>query len=294
MRIYSHTMRIAPLCLPLFAFIPLALAGWPPRQCTPGTMIQGADVILTSDVQHDNACTHSDRYANVAYIKISRSYGIPTNDNTDSKMSIQIQTGRDTFDLTIYNDEINFHEESCTVLTASDSPNEFFWLRVRMSPLRELRKTFFSLSIAESGSSNFVDCAKFEHGTVLNQFKMSFKAKTNSNMIQTVHQVTTQRPNIEVGAATNVLEMRIERLEERLRRVQSTLTEYMQSHDTLVEQSEARHTSLKSSVSEAHNRIVHRTNAHGMVYIFLFVMIMICGCAYVRWKRKEERRMHLF
>ena len=110
-------------------------------------------------------------------------------------------------------------------------------------------------------------------------------------MEQIVHSIVQNRPSVK--RETNGLEMRVNRLEERLRRLQNTVTEYVTSHDNHVDHVDALKTSLKASISETHNRIVTRSNSHALVYAFFFLVLFFCGFAYIRWKRTEERRFHL-
>jgi hypothetical protein len=277
------------LLLLLFTF---ARAEWPPTKCQPNVRQANNNVYLTSrrGGLQETSCNFREPYRSIFYLHATRRYG--KQGSGDSTLEIKVMDKGTDIPIVIHNDRITLQTDTnvCYFPTVTEYESSF-WIRFRLHAMLDLRKTFVTLSVMPMDSEEFVDCAKFETNAIIHDFLLSLTAKTQTGMEQIVHTIVQHRPDIKKD--TSVFETRLNRLEERLRRLQNTVTEYVESHDKHVDHVDAIKTSLKASISETHNRIVTRSNSHAMVYSFFFVVLFICGFAYIRWKRTEERRFHL-
>ncbi len=247
-------------------------------------------MLLTDDSMASSSCHVDDSFASVAYVKMSR-YGGRTN-GPGSTVTIRLLSSSEQV-IVVHDDKIRVGDQECS-FSSSSRVDEPFWLRLRVHPVAELDKTFFSLAVAAYQDTDFVKCVQFEMDSSPSEFGLQFEAETATQMRQTVDRVQTRRPDFGRGQSDEVLKRRVERLEERVRRMQKTLTDYIHSHDSLASTSFERHASLQSSLNAAHNRIVHRTNIHGMMYLFCFCLVIMMGCAYAGWHNLREKRLHLF
>ena len=276
----------------LYAFFAVVAAEWPPLNCTPRVPQTNNDIQLTSRKggAQDTTCTLKEPYRSMFYVHATRRYG--KQGSGDSTLEISVMDQGINIPIVIHNDRITLQKETnvCYFPTVSEYESSF-WLRFRLHAMLDLRRTFVSLAIMPMDGEQFVDCAKFETDAIVHDFFISLTAKTQTGMEQTVHGIVQHRP--EFRRDTNSLETRLNRLENRLRRLQNTVTEYVESHDEHVSHFGQMKDSLQTSISEVHNRIVTRSNSHAMVYFFCFVVVFLCGFAYVRWKWTEERRFHL-
>lgn len=276
----------------LFVLFAFARAEWPPTECQPSVRQNNNDLYLTSRKGglQETSCDLSEPYRSVFYLHATRRYG--QQGIGDSTLEIKVMgTGID-IPIVIHSDRITLQTETniCYFPTVTEHESSF-WIRFRLHAMLDLRKTFVSLAIIPMDGEQFVDCAKFEMNAVIHQFVLSLTATTQTGMEQIVHAIVQHRPD--TMKDTTVLETRLTRLEHRLRRLQNTVTEYVESHDKHVGHVDALKKSLKASISETHNRIVTRSNSYAMVYAFFFIALFFCGFAYIRWKGAEERRFHL-
>lgn len=283
----------------LLSFLVLTLvhAQWPPECARDGPFVR-----LTNLQESSGRCALDKNFNNVAYVQLHRQYGRQPTESTDSLVTLHVKS-RAPFTINIHNDYIELDGKRCDFPLASreEAP---FWLRLRLHSLVDLKKTFISLAISLDGDQQFSNCAKTEMNGLIRDFKIHVSATTKSGMRQILRQVTSQKPVSDDRDRARLLESRvesieerlrnIERFEERFRRMQNTLSEYTHSHDTFKSTTEERHVQLQDSLGNVHDRIVHRTNAHGMVYVFGFVILIIMGFAYIRWKSIRENRLHLF
>lgn len=251
---------------------------------------------MTSRVRNtqETRCDLSESYRSIFYLHASRRYG--GQGSGDSTLIIRAYDKDVNIPVVIHNDKITLQKDSnvCYFPTVSQDETSF-WIRFRLHAMLDLRKTFVSLSIMPMDGEHFIDCVKFEIDTIMQQFRLSLVAKTQTGMEQVVHNIVQHRPGLKRQKAQNSdLTLRVNRLEERMRRLQNTLTEYVESHDNHVEHVDKLKKSIQTSISETHNRIVTRSNSHAMIYCFFFAVLIFCGAAYIRWKRTEERRFHLY
>lgn len=273
----------------LFAFV---RSEWPPAECLPKVQQTNNNVYLTSRKggMQETSCNLREPYRSIFYLHATRRYG--QQGRGDSTLEIRVRDKGIDIPIVIHNDRITLQTDTniCYFPTVTEHESSF-WIRFRLHAMLDLRKTFVSLAIMPMDSEQFVDCAKFETDAIIHQFTLALIAKTPTGMDQIVHSIVQQRPDIRKN--TKDLEMRLNRFEERLRRLQNTVTEYVESHDKHVDHMDVLRTSLTASISETHNRIVTRSNSHAMIYMFFFMLLFFCGFAYVRWKRTEEQRFHL-
>ena len=284
------------ICLALFMF-PFVHAQWPIDCARDGPFVR-----LTNLKEASGSCQLDNTFKNVAYVQLHRQYGLEPTTESDSLLYLKIKSNP-PFTIAIHNDYIEMEGKRCEFPLANrdEAP---FWLRLRLHSLVDLKKTFVSLAISLDGEQQFLNCAKTEMNGLIREFRINFSAVTKSGMRQILRRVTSEKPVSNEQDRARLLESRIENIEERLRsierfeerfrRMQNTLSEYTHAHDTFRSTSEERHIQLQDSLGVVHDRIVHRTNAHGIMYLFGFVILIIMGFAYIRWKNIKEKRLHLF
>lgn len=291
-----YCIMVLSIWLALFMF-PFVQAQWPPDCARDGPFVR-----LTNLQESSGRCKVTQNFNNVAYIQLHRQYGRQPAEGTDSLVTLHIKS-KSPFQINIHNDYIELNDKRCDFPLANrdEAP---FWLRLRLHSLIDLQKTFVSLAISLDGDQQFSNCLKTEMNGLIRDFQVHFSASTKSGMRQILRRLTSQKPVSNDIDRARLLESRVESIEERLRnmerfeerfrRMQNTLSEYTHAHDTFKSTSEERHVQLQDSLGVVHDRIVHRTNAHGIVYLFGFVILIIMGFAYIRWKNIREKRLHLF
>ncbi len=266
---------------------------WPPSNCNPTILKEGKHIILTNENLKKSWCEMSEIYKNVVFININRFYNQNKHLKGHSTLKINLKyTENVVTTIDMYNDRIESNGKSCYYPLVTDILDTSFWLRIRSHSLPDLGKTFVSLDIFPFEGNNFNQCIKFELEENYRQFQLRLEGLSETGMKQSIYEITKSKPNLSKKTKT-VNEIRLDRLEERIRKIQNTVTKYIQSHDKHISNTNDLNEKLKSSVNEAHNRIVARTNAHGMFYMFCFCLIIIGIFAYIRWKLKEESRFKL-
>lgn len=278
----------------LFLLFVCAIAEWPPRDCDPGARINGQSIILTSSVasdRQDNSCSLNEPFKSIVYIQASRKYGPRSDQVGDSKLTVSIG---DLFDVEIHNDKILLGKTTnqCFFPMVSTSP-ETFWLRLRLHSMMDIHKTFVSLSLIPFDGESFVDCAKMELQGFVDSFTVALRATTETGMEQIVHSISKHREGKKSIDDDSIMEARLNRLEERLRRLQSVVTEYIGAHEQLSQSINDNHMSLKSSIVATQNKIKTASTTSSMFGGFLFVLIFICGIFYIKWRSNEDNRFHM-
>lgn len=279
----------------LLLLLSSVVAEWPPNKCGPGVRNANNDIVLTTSdgsMVQEGECTLQETFQNVIYVHATRTYGPRTESKTDSSLKVTID---EATSVVVHNDRITLGPDSnaCYFPTASSKALSF-WLRIRSFKLMDLRKTMFGLSIMPLDGERFVECAKLELDTLYeNNYLVTVGAKTSTGMQQTVHEISKTRRSTTNDPSTTILESRINRMEERLRRLQNTVTEYVESHDRLNLKTNEQHSQLKSSIVETHNRMETRDFSQAIIFVFFFFLLLVCGISYVRWKSREERRFHM-
>ena len=281
----------------MYIFIFLCLWGvafseWPPSNCDPNVIREGKHVIFTNQKITKSSCQTNEVYKNVVFINMNRFYNRDKHLKGHSHFNIDIKYNDLITNIDMYNDRIESNGQSCYFPLVTNLMETSFWLRLRSHSLIDIGKTFVSLDVLPFEGENFVSCLKFELDKDFGSFKLGFTGQSETGMKQMIYDITSSKPNLSKSSKT-VNEVRLDRLEERVRKLQNTVTKYIQSHDEHVSNTNELKTELKSSINEAHNRIVTRSNAHGMFYMFCFCLLIIGIFACIRWKLKEESRFKL-
>ena len=283
----------------LFAF---AHAEWPPSTCDQETLINKNDVVLTSARVETSGCTLKDSFEDRIFVKMSRSGGLDSVAD-DSLLVLRLESEhKKAFlaDIEVFNEYVAIGPGKKCKFNSVGNP---VWLRARLLAMVDTRKTQLSVALSGVDDLNFQHCATLMLDDVHHSFRLRFEGDTKYGMRQTVHNILKDRPeryhidkiemNGHIDKVESELGLRMDRFEERLRRLQNTITEYVNSHDRHVLLAETNHKKLSSAITGTHNRIVTRTNAHGKVYFFFLAMIVVCGMGYIRWKSTEESRFHM-
>ena len=276
----------------LFASV---VAEWPPSLCDPGVNVEGVSRTLTSSLasQHQVAsCSLTENFESVFYMQATRKYGPNSGATGDSKMILALN---DLFDVNIHNDRITIDESSnqCFFPMVSSSPSSF-WIRVRLHAMNDIRKTFVAISLIPiDGGDTFIECAKMELEGIVKTFTLTLSAETHTAMEQTIHSISKHRYEKNPNEDASIMEARLARLEERVRRLHNVVTEYIGSHETLVQSISDNHMSLKSSIVETHNKIKSNSTTHSMIGFFMFFLLLICGIFYIRWRSNEYKRFRM-
>jgi len=286
----------------LWFLIASAYAEWPPYSCDQETIINKNGLILTSARVETSGCTLKDSFEDRIFVKMSRSGGLNSVAD-DSSIVFRLESEHKKIFLT----DIVVHNEYVAIGPINkckfDSVGNPVWLRARLLAMVDTRKTQLSVALSSVDDLNFQHCATLMLDGVHHSFRLRLEGDTNYGMRQTVHNILKDRPeryhldkiemNARVDRVESELGLRVDRFEERLRRLQNTITEYVNSHDRHVLTTETNHKQLTSAITGTHNRIVTRTNTHGKVYFFFFVMVLVCGVGYIRCKSTEEGRFHM-
>ena len=256
-------------------------ADWPPTS-TCSHLVEHTDLVITDRKSSSSKCELQETFDTLFFAKISPAVSI------ESMIGLNILSVDKVKLATI-------RMSNGKIFSDNDMSCEYFdrplWLRVQLQPMMDTRKTNILVQIG-SAKLEFSDCLSVSVENAYHQMRLSFEGQTKSMERQIIHFVSVDDPKDSVQDMSK-LNRRIDLLEERLRRLQSTVAEYIHSHDKHVELSTSRHEYFKSAIAGTHNRIEARTNAHGIVYFFMFVLIGICALGYVRWKHGEEKRFHM-
>lgn len=277
---------IVTLCCWAFTF-----ADWPASVCDPEPYMSGGSAILTSASNSVSRCILEQTFQSLVYVRLGRSHG--RDKASDSQLSLLLlpKEGSAFANVDVMNDQI-FVGSASSCYFDSVQPDSF-WLRIRLQAMMDSQNTHVIVSYTEDAGDTFRECASMIlEDAMYHEFQLEMYAETQSGMRQVVYDVTKKKPSVPKIDISGI-EVRIDRIEERLRRLQNIVTEYIESHDRHVLDTLDRHSQLNSAIAATHNRIVTRSNAHGIIYLFLFGLVFICGLGYVRWKSGEEMRFHM-
>lgn len=269
----------------LLLFLPFVLADWPPTKCV---QLNNNRLIMTSRTSQMSKCVLEDRFENVFFAQFSR---LLEDDFESSLLEFVIQTVDDKTEIVsirIGNGRLGISSESsCRFESTNGNPK---WIRVRLQPMMDTQQTH--IHVAYDTGEMFKNCASTTLQNIYSEFALSLEAETKNGMLQTVDIITKKKPDQSRINYANA-NLRMDRLEERLRRLQSVVTDYIDSHDRLQTSTTNQHRYLQNAIAGTHNRIVSRSNAHGIFYMFMFCILFICGIAYTRWKSGEDKRFHM-
>lgn len=273
----------------LFILFGVVQGEWPPSSCQPSPYISDGNVMLTSVSNPMTTCELEDTFQ-MMYARITRSSDNKGLSASSLTFSLQSTQGAPLATIEIADDIISVGpNERCFFDSVS---GESFLLRVRLQAMMDTQTTHVHVAYSDGQDSVIRECATVVLNTLQHQFRLTLVGETKSGMRQIVHDISKTKPKATTVDVSG-LEIRIGRIEERVRRLHNVMTEYIESHDRHVLHTSDRHTKLSNAIAESHNRIVTRSNAHGLVYTFMFFMLLICGLAYARCKFNEEMRFHM-
>lgn len=273
------------LCL-LFG---LARGEWPPSSCEPSPYVSDGNVMLTSLSNPMTTCVLQDAFS-MFYARITRSSDGKMSSDSSLTFSMQSLEGEPLTSIDISDNVITMGRNANCFFDPVDG--ESFWVRVRLQAMMDTQTTHIHVSYSDGEDSAIRECATEILDTLQHQFQLVVVGETKNGMRQIVHSISKSRPKRSTVDVSG-LEIRIGRIEERLRRLHNIVTEYIDSHDRHVLSTSDRHTKLSNAIAETHNRIVTRSNAHSLVYMFMFFILFICGVAYARCRTIEEMRFHM-
>lgn len=280
----------------LFSFILLILlklcsSEWPPFSCDPQVNIEKNIVTLTSPEQQEReySCQLQQKYKRQVFINFEKKYSHRIfKKSHDSILGITIMDGeKNLFNLRIHNDRIesDITERQCYgVFTSTD-----IWLRIKLHPLFELKKTFISVHTAKNAA--YTSCMKFEIDDVIDEFSLKVHAITDTGMVQMVHNVANEQEEIKQDITQ--LEKEFHVIKDRLRVVENFMENAVRRYTEnriLVHQ---KHDEMKRSLQHSHN--VHgqkvQTHSIGLLFCFAIIVIVFMFCikfnGYKHWAREH-------
>ena len=275
----------------LFLLLRVCRSEWPPVSCDPQVKIEKNIVTLTSPEQkeHEYSCQLQQKFKRQVFINFEKKYSNRIfKKSHDSILGITIMDGaKNVFNLRIHNDRIESgaSERQCYgVFTSQD-----IWLRIKLHPLFELKKTFISIHTAKNAA--YTSCMKFEIDDVIDEFSLKVHAITDTGMNQMVYNVTDKQEKTKQDITQ--LEKEFHVIKDRLRVVEN-----------FMENAVRRLTENRILVHEKHNQITrslqHSDNVHeqkvqthsiGLLFCFAIMTIVVLVCikfnGYKHWSREH-------
>jgi len=281
---------------------------WPPPSCADPLRFSGANgkVMELTDYRTRNLnseCVLDDVFGPLTYIKFRRVFsGREIHPKTQSTISFDfIFDGSPKFQIELNNDRLRIVDldvqnmlrkpMECSASLASNNPDWTSWMRIRMNNLYEIKRTFVSVDLAEFESSIFLPCVRFEMDLIPIKFNLRVNAKTDSGMVQAIHDITTTRPSL-IPPQTP-LNSRMDKLERSIVQLQDTLHNYMQEHDKHVSKTKKQTVDIRRRVTSAKNRLEDRYSQHLILTAFALLLAGILICCFVSFKFQRAKRFHL-
>jgi len=277
------------LLLYIFLSLVLVSADWPPSNCN--LALNDRYVVLTSSSMGVSECVVPDVFERTMYVQLSRTH-MQAGAESESVLEIDLVNDDEFASIQISDSQISLDADNKCVFGSVKRVETPFWLRVQLRTMLDTQKTHVRVALSDRNDGVFEDCAVITTSSLQHQFKMRFEGETKNGMRQLVHAVTAKKPIVN-KIDVSVLTSRMDGLETRLQRLQSVVTRYIDSHDRHKSETLDQHTYLKSAIAGAHNRIVTRSNAHGLLYMFLFVIVILCGFTYTKLQYIEKQRFHM-
>lgn len=272
-----------------FYVLSTVVAEWPPSNCNIGT--NGKDVVLTSSSVAVSSCAYSDKFERNVYAQISRTHGRST-ESSESSFEIDLMNAEEFASIQLSDTQIILDEDNACSFQSVQRGQRPFWIHIRMKTMLDSRKTHIRVGYSDRNDGVFEHCGSITLNVPYYEFQLTFEAESKNGMRQIVHAVTTTKPKNSQEDMTELV-TRIDRLELRLERLQSVVAKYIDDHDRHRSATLDQHEYLKKAIAGTHNRIETRTNAHGLFYIFMFVIVLLCGFTYTRLKHLDEKRFHM-
>ena len=275
----------------LFLLVQVCRSEWPPVVCDPQVSIENTIVTLTSPEQQERefSCQLGEKFKKEAYINFEKKYSRRIfKKSHDSILGVTIMDG-DTqlFNLRIHNDRIDSDgsKRSCFgVFTSTD-----IWLRIKLQPLFELKKTFISIHTAKNAA--YESCMKFEINDVIDEFSIKIHAITDTGMVQTVHNVVDKQPQIEQDITQ--LEKELHVIKDRVRVVENfmenTVRKLTENRMLVYE----KHDQMKRNLQHSHTLNGQKVKSHsiGLLFCVIVLCIILVFCrkcsGYNQWSREH-------
>jgi len=280
----------------LFSFILLILlklcsSEWPPFSCDPQVNIEKNIVTLTSPEQQEReySCQLQQIFKKEVFVNFEKKYSQRIfKKSHDSILGITIMNGdKNLFNIRIHNDRIESDatERQCYgVFTSTD-----IWLRIKLHPLFELRKTFISIHTAKNAA--YTSCMKFEIDDVIDEFSLKVHAITDTGMVQMVHNVVDKQQ--ETKQDITHLEKEFHVIKDRLRVVETFMENAVRrltQNRVLVYQ---KHDEMKRTLKHSHtvNEQKVKTHSIGVLFIIAIFGVILMFCikfnGYKHWSREH-------
>ena len=253
---------------------------WPPN-CN--VVLEDNSALLSGPSVPSSSCSLDETYDNIFFAKLS------VGDSYESFLELDIKSVDNVLlqSIRISDGTVTLNSETFCVC-----PGQKIWLKVRFQPMMDTRETYMHVDVADMDLS-FKRCGSVSIKNAYHQLKLGVEAVTKDGSRQYMHEIRRTQPSVAESESLREVLKRIDLLEEKLRRLSNALSEYIYSHDQLSERTEDQHKSTLQAIAGTHNRIVTRSNAHGIFYIFVVAMVLLCGLGYTRWKHGEEKRFHM-
>lgn len=282
-------------------------ASWPPSSCPEPTILsgRGKNIMTLTNKRIRNirsSCPFNDVFGQNVYIKFKRIFnGKDIHPRTQSTLTFQVKfSSQQYFDIELNNDKlkiINISNDTdvksrpCLIPLASNDPEWNSWMRIRVNRLYEISRTFVTIDLAEYTSSTFSPCTRFEMNLTRPHFNVGVSGWSNSGMLQEVHDITSVRPVLQPPPSSASL--RLDRLEQKIARLQETVHKYMQDHEEHVIKTKAMTQKIRAYTTNTKNTLEHKANSHMMIWLFVLMVTGTLICFFVSYKFKREKRFHL-
>ena len=275
----------------LLFLVKVSRSEWPPVVCDPQVSIKNNIVTLTSPEQQEReySCLLQQKFKKEAFINFEKKYSRRIfKKSHDSILGITISNkNKILFNLRIHNDRIDSDgsKRSCFgVFTSTD-----IWLRIKVHPLFELRKTFISIHTAKNAA--YTSCMKFEIDDVIDEFSIKIHAITDTGMVQMIHNVVDKQPQKEQDITQ--LEKEFHVIKDRLRVVETFMENAVRKlteNRVLVHE---KHDQMKRSLQHSHTLNEQKVKSHSIGVLFfvgvLCIILVFCvKCnGYNHWSREH-------
>tara|TARA_B110001452_G_scaffold265783_1_gene271149 strand:- start:912 stop:1685 length:774 start_codon:yes stop_codon:yes gene_type:complete len=253
--------------------------------------IKGNIVTLTSPQQQEReySCQVQQKFNKEAYINFEKKYSQRVfKKSHDSILGITIMNdNKNLFNIRIHNDRIesDASKRQCFgIFTSKD-----IWLRIKVHPLFELKKTFISIHTAKNAA--YTSCMKFEIDDIIDTFSIKLHAITDTGMVQMIHNVVATQPQKKQDITQ--LEKEFHVIKDRLRVVENFMDNAVRrltENRVLVHK---KHDEMKRSLQHSHSAHDQKVQTHsiGLLFCFTVIIIIFVVCikfnGYKHWSREH-------
>lgn len=274
----------------VFVLATACVAEWPPKDCSKFLVRKkrGPQALMLTGKNRDyaeNVCRLTETYDGNVYIDFERTIekepsepSEPSERHGESHLTFRmtsVNDGRALAEARVFDNRIVL--QSSTTGTSSTCQGEFGsvrgvrgWLRLRMNSVADVGKSFVTLALQENDI--FSKCAHVELEGVYSEYRLHIKGSSYTIMEQQVHEVTRALPK---GDKKSDIPHRLKMLEERLTRIETSVTDQSFSHGM-------RHRTLQESHSQMeYNLMLSRSLSHSSIKIHFIFNIALIGAAIV-------------